>query len=146
MTQVGRQGTGRSSRTISKTSAGCSCSPFSDALSCSCLGWFSHVRDQQIHISPLLMLYLEIWLEWWTRANEERPNENVGYWLGGYGALGVLTLLATFLANWYVSVIHDNQLRSPRVFEMIIVPKTARRFHEILLGTTMRQVSGPVFN
>ena len=23
---------------------------------------------------------------------------------------------------------------------MIIVPKTARRFHEILLGTTMRQV------
>lgn len=29
------------------------------------------------------------------------------------------------------------------MFEMIIVPRTARRFHEILLGTTMRQVTAP---
>lgn len=50
--------------------------------------------------------YLEIWLQWWTRANEERPNEHIGYWLGGYGALGVLTLLATFLSSWCVDSLY----------------------------------------
>ncbi|KAJ5157304.1 P-loop containing nucleoside triphosphate hydrolase protein [Penicillium canariense] len=85
---------------------------------------------------PLLTLFLacsilftfgltfpQIWLQWWTVSNEKRPNEDIGYWLGGYGALGLLTLLSTFLANW--------------VFEMMIIPKTAHRFHEILLNTTM---------
>lgn len=43
----------------------------------------------------------EVWLQYWTRANEERPNQNVAYWLGGYTVLGVLSLVATFLANWY---------------------------------------------
>ncbi|KAJ5364163.1 P-loop containing nucleoside triphosphate hydrolase protein [Penicillium cataractarum] len=65
----------------------------------------------------------QIWLQWWTVANQKRPNENITYWLGIYGALGFLTLFSAFIANW--------------VFGMIIVPKTARRFHEILLGTTM---------
>lgn len=49
----------------------------------------------------LLTLVLELWLQRWARANEQHPNENVGYWLGGYAALGVLSLVATFLANWY---------------------------------------------
>ncbi|KAJ5678957.1 P-loop containing nucleoside triphosphate hydrolase protein [Penicillium macrosclerotiorum] len=69
------------------------------------------------------MIFPQIWLQWWTRANEEQPNENVGYWLGGYGALGLLTLLAAFLSEW--------------VLGMMIVPKTARQFHNILLDTTM---------
>ncbi|KAJ5294660.1 hypothetical protein PENANT_c006G09572 [Penicillium antarcticum] len=48
----------------------------------------------------------QIWLQWWTRANEQHPNAHVWYWLS--------VILA-----------------------MIIQPKTARRFHEILLRTTM---------
>jgi hypothetical protein len=44
----------------------------------------------------------EIWLQWWTVANETRPNENIGYWLGVYGAMGFLILFSAFIANWYV--------------------------------------------
>ncbi|EPS25450.1 hypothetical protein PDE_00383 [Penicillium oxalicum 114-2] len=85
---------------------------------------------------PLLLLFLlcaciftfgmtfpQFWLQWWTNANEMRPNENIAYWVGIYGMLGVLSLVSAFLANW--------------VFSMLIVPKTARRFHDILLDTTM---------
>ncbi|KAJ5139829.1 P-loop containing nucleoside triphosphate hydrolase protein [Penicillium atrosanguineum] len=99
--------------------------------------WTIYLYYFQIIGWPLLFLFFscavlfifglispQIWLQWWTTANETRPNENVGYWLGGYTALGVLTLLSSFLANW--------------VFGMIILPKTARKFHEILLSTTMK--------
>ncbi|KAJ5085777.1 P-loop containing nucleoside triphosphate hydrolase protein [Penicillium argentinense] len=89
------------------------------------IGWpllLLHVACSVLFLAGLK--FPQIWLQWWTRANEEVPNQNVGYWLSGYAALGVLTLLATCLANC--------------VFNMIIVPKTARRFHEILLGTTMK--------
>ncbi|KAJ5217855.1 P-loop containing nucleoside triphosphate hydrolase protein [Penicillium citrinum] len=70
------------------------------------------------------MITPQIWLQWWTSANEKKPNQNIGFWLGGYGALGVLTLFGAFLSTW--------------VLGMIIEPKTARSFHEVLLGTTMR--------
>lgn len=66
----------------------------------------------------------QIWLQYWSRSNEKYPNEDIGFWLGGYAALAGLTLFASFCANW--------------VFGMVIVPKTARKFHEILLETTMR--------
>ncbi|GLI78089.1 hypothetical protein PoHVEF18_006388 [Penicillium ochrochloron] len=69
------------------------------------------------------IIFPQIWLQWWTVANETRPNEDIGYWLSVYGALGFLILFSAFIANW--------------VFSMVIVPKTARHFHEILLRTTM---------
>ncbi|CAI7570859.1 unnamed protein product [Penicillium viridicatum] len=85
---------------------------------------------------PLLSLFLaccvlfilglsfpQIWLQWWTRANEQHPNEHVYYWLGVYAALGFFSLLTTFIGTW--------------VLIMIIQPRTARRFHEILLRTTI---------
>ncbi|KAJ6119541.1 P-loop containing nucleoside triphosphate hydrolase protein [Penicillium sp. IBT 18751x] len=108
-----------------------------DTLSRQTGDWSIYLYYFQIIGWPLLGLFFfcavlfifglispQIWLQWWTTANETRPNENVGYWLGGYTALGVLTLVSSFLANW--------------VFSMIIVPKTARKFHEILLSTTMK--------
>ncbi|KAJ5183506.1 P-loop containing nucleoside triphosphate hydrolase protein [Penicillium capsulatum] len=70
------------------------------------------------------LIFPQIWLQAWTRANEKYPNQDIGYWLGGYTSLGVLSLVTTFLANW--------------VLIMLIVPKTARKFHEVLLSTTMR--------
>lgn len=51
---------------------------------------------------PITECDSEIWLQWWTVANETRPNENIGYWLGVYGALGFLILFSAFIANWYV--------------------------------------------
>ncbi|KAJ5246170.1 P-loop containing nucleoside triphosphate hydrolase protein [Penicillium chermesinum] len=65
----------------------------------------------------------QIWLQWWTRANEKHPNADIPYWLGGYAAVGILTLFAVFCSIF--------------VFDMLVIPKTARQFHEILLGTTM---------
>lgn len=44
----------------------------------------------------------EIWLQWWTRANEQHPNQHVWYWLSIYAALGVLSLFTAFLGSWYV--------------------------------------------
>ncbi|KAJ6187634.1 hypothetical protein N7519_002542 [Penicillium mononematosum] len=67
----------------------------------------------------------QIWLQWWTSANEQHPNEHVYYWLGVYAALSFFSLLTTFIGTW--------------ILIMIIQPRTARRFHEILLRTTMGQ-------
>ncbi|RDL41711.1 Cyclic peptide transporter [Venustampulla echinocandica] len=69
------------------------------------------------------LTFPQVWLQWWTEANEKHPNERIGYWLGVYGGLGGLTMFATFGGNW--------------LFSMRIVPKTARRFHDLLLTTTM---------
>jgi ABC-type multidrug transport system fused ATPase/permease subunit len=85
---------------------------------------------------PLLLLFLvccvvfilslnlpQIWLQWWTRANEQTPNQHVWYWLGVYAGLGFFSFLAAFLGSWIII--------------MIIQPQTSQRFHEILLRTTM---------
>ncbi|KAJ5960301.1 uncharacterized protein N7479_007451 [Penicillium vulpinum] len=65
----------------------------------------------------------QIWLQWWTHANEQHPNEDVYYWLGVYAALGCFSLLITFIGTW--------------ILAMIIQPRTSRGFHEILLRTTI---------
>ncbi|KAF5128306.1 ABC transporter gloK [Metarhizium anisopliae] len=41
-----------------------------------------------------------VWMQWWTNANAEHPNERTGYWLGVYGALAALTILGCALADW----------------------------------------------
>ncbi|KAJ5885116.1 hypothetical protein N7495_009626 [Penicillium taxi] len=85
---------------------------------------------------PLLIIFLlccvlfilslsfpQIWLQWWTRANEQHSNQRIWYWLGIYAALGLFSLLMTFLGSWIII--------------MIVQPRTSRCFHEILLKTTM---------
>jgi ATP-binding cassette subfamily C (CFTR/MRP) protein 1 len=71
----------------------------------------------------LSLSFPQIWLQWWTRANEQHPNQHVWYWLGVYAGLGLFSLLTTFLGSWIII--------------MIIQPKTSHKFHEILLRTTM---------
>ncbi|RCI10632.1 hypothetical protein L249_4464 [Ophiocordyceps polyrhachis-furcata BCC 54312] len=68
-------------------------------------------------------IFPSVWLQWWTNANAERPNERIGYWLGVYG------VLAAKLST------HPKPLS---VFNLAVLPTTARKFHELLLGTTMR--------
>ena len=48
------------------------------------------------------MIFTEIWLNRWAESNMQRPNEDIGYWLGIYGALGCLALVCTFIVHWYV--------------------------------------------
>uniref|UniRef100_A0A8H7NNV7 ABC transporter n=1 Tax=Bionectria ochroleuca TaxID=29856 RepID=A0A8H7NNV7_BIOOC len=64
-----------------------------------------------------------IWLQWWTHYNKEHPNDNIGYWLGVYFALASLAIAGCMASDW--------------AFRMMVVPKTSRKFHELLLDTTM---------
>jgi hypothetical protein len=77
----------------------------------------------------------------------KQPNAKVGYWLGIFSVLGVLNLGLAALTDWFVAILllHFASFRvmvaepvQCRLFTMVIVPKTARRFHTILLDTTMR--------
>ncbi|KJK82405.1 Multidrug resistance-associated protein [Metarhizium anisopliae BRIP 53293] len=45
------------------------------------------------------MTFPSVWMQWWTNANAEHPNERTGYWLGVYGALAALTILGCALAD-----------------------------------------------
>ncbi|KAF3480026.1 ABC transporter [Arthroderma uncinatum] len=65
-----------------------------------------------------------LWLQWWTNSNATHPNERIGYWLGVYGALAMVTILGCTLSD--------------SMFNLVVLPKTSRRFHEVLLTTTMR--------
>ncbi|RDA85904.1 hypothetical protein CP532_2703 [Ophiocordyceps camponoti-leonardi (nom. inval.)] len=69
-------------------------------------------------------IFPSVWLQWWTNANAVRPNERIGYWLGVYGVLAAVTMIGCTLADC--------------VFNLAVLPTTARKFHELLLGTTMR--------
>ncbi|UJO17086.1 ABC multidrug transporter B [Fulvia fulva] len=64
-----------------------------------------------------------VWLQWRTNANATHPNERIGYWVGTFAALGVLTLVGCAIAD--------------SAFNLAVLPTTSRRFHEILLDTTM---------
>ncbi|KAF4592615.1 ABC transporter [Ophiocordyceps camponoti-floridani] len=69
-------------------------------------------------------IFPSVWLQWWTNANAEHPNERIGYWLGVYGVLAACTLIGCVLADC--------------MFNLSVLPTTARKFHEQLLRATMR--------
>ncbi|KIE00725.1 ABC transporter, partial [Metarhizium majus ARSEF 297] len=64
-----------------------------------------------------------IWLQWWTDYNSKHPNEKIGYWLGIYFGLAALAVVGCMGSDW--------------AFRMMLVPKTSRKFHQLLLDTTM---------
>ncbi|KAG5930350.1 hypothetical protein E4U42_001865 [Claviceps africana] len=64
-----------------------------------------------------------IWLQWWTNYNVEHPNENITYWLSVYFSLAVLAVAGCMASDW--------------AFRMLVVPKTSRKFHQLLLDTTL---------
>ncbi|KAJ3495648.1 hypothetical protein NLG97_g3239 [Lecanicillium saksenae] len=64
-----------------------------------------------------------IWLQWWTNANEKHPNENIGYWLGSYGAIAATAFLGSIMSDC--------------IFQLRIVPKLMVEFHDRILSTTM---------
>ncbi|KAG8410254.1 hypothetical protein J3458_017969 [Metarhizium acridum] len=43
---------------------------------------------------------IAIWLQWWTNANAERPNDKIGYYVGIYSLLGALAVLGCFGSDW----------------------------------------------
>ncbi|KJZ74702.1 hypothetical protein HIM_05819 [Hirsutella minnesotensis 3608] len=69
-------------------------------------------------------IFPSVWLQWWTNSNAVEPNNRIGYWLGVYGALAAVTMIGCTIADC--------------VFNLAVLPTTARKFHELLLDTTMR--------
>lgn len=69
------------------------------------------------------MTFSSLWLQLWTNANARHPNDNIGYWLGIYGLIAAIAIIGG--------------LSSDLLFKLVIVPKTSKKFHDILLDTTM---------
>ncbi|KAJ6784449.1 hypothetical protein PWT90_09718 [Aphanocladium album] len=65
-----------------------------------------------------------VWLQKWMNYNADQPNENIGYYLGVYGALAALVLIGCSLAD--------------TVFNLVVIPRTSKKFHDMLLTTTMK--------
>ncbi|PIA92043.1 ABC transporter C family member 13 [Cercospora beticola] len=95
--------------------------------------WYYYVRMAGwpmtiVYLSACAVLvfgitFPSIWLQWWTNANATSPNQNIGYWLGIFATLGVLALMGCAVAD--------------STFNLIVLPTTSRKFHEVLLTTTM---------
>ena len=64
-----------------------------------------------------------VWLKWWADANLQAPNQNLGYWLGVYAALGVIALSALGISCWQLIV--------------TMVPLSGTSFHRKLLDTVL---------
>lgn len=64
-----------------------------------------------------------IWVQWWAAANEDEPNNRLGYWLGIYGMLGGLAIVCLFVSCWQMII--------------TMVPRTGERFHLALLKTVL---------
>ncbi|KAJ5794580.1 ABC transporter [Penicillium paradoxum] len=65
-----------------------------------------------------------LWVQWWSDANEKSSNANVGYYLGVYVALAVIAMVSLVLSSWYLMV--------------RIVSRSAERLHQTVLRTVMR--------
>jgi ABC-type multidrug transport system fused ATPase/permease subunit len=63
----------------------------------------------------------QIWVVWWTEAIAEDPDESNGKWLGVYAALGIIGVLANFLAAWEIFI--------------TVITKTGLYFHSLLVKT-----------
>ncbi|KAK1463361.1 ABC transporter [Colletotrichum melonis] len=66
----------------------------------------------------------DIWLKWWAESNEQRPNQDLGKWLGVYAALGVGSVASVLFGMWQLFI--------------VIINKSGVYFHGVLLDTTSR--------
>jgi ATP-binding cassette subfamily C (CFTR/MRP) protein 1 len=64
-----------------------------------------------------------VWVGWWSDANDESPNQRLGYWLGIYAMLGVLALAFLVASCWQLIV--------------TMVPLSGKNFHWSLLKTVL---------
>ncbi|CCF45895.1 ABC transporter [Colletotrichum higginsianum] len=68
--------------------------------------------------------FTTIWFQWWVEANEKRPNDNLGKYLGVYALLFTVTCIAMCVECW--------------VLFIRIISSTALGLHADLLRTSLR--------
>ncbi|CEJ92591.1 hypothetical protein VHEMI08233 [[Torrubiella] hemipterigena] len=74
-------------------------------------------------VGAVTATYTAVWIQQWTKANEQHPNEQLGLYLGIYTMLVVLALLAVAGECW--------------VFFIKIISETALKLHDDLLRATI---------
>ncbi|KAF5511663.1 ABC transporter atnG [Colletotrichum siamense] len=88
-------------------------------------GWFSlSMFAGFMVVFAFFDSFPDIWLKWWTEANEQRPNQDLGKWVGVYAALGVGSIVSFFISIWFLFI--------------IIINHSGVYFHSVLLDTTSR--------
>ncbi len=90
----------------------------------SSVGWFA-VTSFMVAMSAYVFCisFPQIWLGWWSTANAQNPNSNLGYWLGIYALLGVAGLISLIVSCWQIVV--------------TMVPQSGGNFHSRLLHTVL---------
>ncbi|KAJ0288366.1 hypothetical protein CBS470a_004951 [Colletotrichum nupharicola] len=88
-------------------------------------GWFSlSMFAGFMIVFAFFDSFPDIWLKWWTEANEQRPNQDLGKWVGIYTALGVGSIVSFFISIWFLFI--------------VIINHSGVYFHSVLLDTTSR--------
>ncbi|KAL0941776.1 ABC multidrug transporter [Colletotrichum truncatum] len=88
-------------------------------------GWFSLSTFVGFMIAfAFFDSFPDIWLKWWTEANEKKPNQDLGKWVGVYAALGVGSMLSFMVSMWQLFI--------------VIINNSGVFFHGVLLETTSR--------
>ncbi|KAI8293031.1 ABC transporter atnG [Colletotrichum sp. SAR11_240] len=88
-------------------------------------GWFSlSMFAGFMVVFAFFDSFPDIWLKWWTEANEQRPNQDLGKWVGVYAALGVGSIVSFFISMWFLFI--------------VIINHSGVYFHSVLLETTSR--------
>ncbi|PWI71738.1 Na/K ATPase alpha 1 subunit [Purpureocillium lilacinum] len=65
-----------------------------------------------------------IWIKWWSAANAEQPNQNVGMYLGVYAILGIAGSMSACGTAWFAFI--------------NIISNSAMKLHADILQTTLR--------
>ncbi|KXH25809.1 ABC transporter [Colletotrichum simmondsii] len=88
-------------------------------------GWFSlSTFAGAMIVFAFCDSFPDIWLKWWAESNEQRPNQDLGKWLGVYAALGVGSVASVLFGMWQLFI--------------VIINKSGVYFHRVLLDTTSR--------
>ncbi|KAL8782676.1 MAG: hypothetical protein Q9213_005184 [Squamulea squamosa] len=77
-----------------------------------------------ILISSFSTNFPTIWLKWWSDANAERPNKDIGLYLGVYGVLCATAVFGLMIACW--------------ILFLPIITQSALKLHTDLLATVFR--------
>lgn len=93
----------------------------------------------------MLTLYVAVWVDWWTAANERNPEAGVGMYLGVYAFLGVIGVVFMTCACWFVVLLlsfHITYINltdyGHRLMFINMVSKSSLRLHEDVLSATLK--------
>ena len=89
------------------------------------IGWINGLVYLTLYVGYVFFYqFPQVWLQFWTEANERSSDTNAAYYLGIYGMLTVLSLIFVWstIMWWFV----------------VAIPDSAQKLHQTLLTSVMR--------